>query len=229
MSKGTISKKKSKRQSPKIIFWIVGLLAICMGGLLFLSNTTSKVEAIDYKEQPFLGEESAPVQIVEFGDYKCPVCKNFNESFFPEIQKDFINTGMATFYFMNYSFINVDSIRSAKFGEAVYKELGNETFWEFHKLLFNKQPNDLKYERMDVFTEEFLEDTLKEIVSEEEAQKVVESFQNNESEPAWDLDMKEASKLEITGTPTLFVNGKKFEGNSYEDFKQMVEAAAKGE
>lgn len=229
MSKGTKSKKQSKRQSPKIIFWIVGLLAICMGGLLFLSNTTSKVEAIDYKEQPFLGEESAPVQIVEFGDYKCPICKNFNESFFPEIQKDFIDTGKATFYFMNYSFINVDSIRSAKFGEAVYKELGNETFWEFHKLLFNKQPNDLKYERMDVFTEEFLEDTLKEIVSEKEAQKVVKSFQNNESEPAWDLDMKEASKLEITGTPTLFVNGKKFEGNSYEDFKQMVEKAAKGE
>ncbi|MBO1510636.1 DsbA family protein [Metabacillus bambusae] len=229
MSKGKKSKKQSKRQSPKIIFWIVGLLAICMGGLLFLSNTTSKVEAIDYNKQPFLGEESAPVQIVEFGDYKCPICKNFNESFLPQIQKDFINTGKAKFYFMNYSFINVDSIRSAKFGEAVYNELGNETFWEFHELLFNKQPSDLKYERMDIFTDEFLEETLKEIVSDEEAQKVVESFQNKESEPAWDLDMKEASKLEITGTPTLFVNGKKFEGNSYEDFREMVENAAKGE
>ena len=229
MSKGKKSKKQSKKQSPKIIFWIVGLLAICMGGLLFLSNTTSKVEAIDYNKQPFLGEESAPVQIVEFGDYKCPICKNFNESFLPQIQKDFINTGKARFYFMNYSFINVDSIRSAKFGEAVYKELGNETFWEFHELLFNKQPNDLKYERMDIFTEEFLEDALKEIVSEEEAQKVVKTFHNKESESAWDNDMKEASKLEITGTPTLFVNGKKFEGNSYEDFKEMVENAAKGE
>ncbi|OAS82539.1 MULTISPECIES: DsbA family protein [Metabacillus] len=229
MSKGKNSKKKTKRQSPKIIFWIVGLLAICMGGLLFLSNTTSKVEAIDYNKQPFLGEELAPVQIVEFGDYKCPICKNFNESFLPQIQKDFINTGKARFYFMNYSFINVDSIRSAKFGEAVYKELGNETFWEFHELLFNKQPNDLKYERMDIFTEEFLEDALKEIVSEEEAQKVVKTFHNKESESAWDNDMKEASKLEITGTPTLFVNGKKFEGNSYEDFKEMVENAAKGE
>jgi protein-disulfide isomerase len=82
---------------------------------------------------------------------------------------------------------------------------------------------------MDVFTDEFLENTLKEIASEEEAQKVVESFQNNESESAWDLDMKEASKLEITGTPTLYVNGKKFEGNSYEDFREMVETAAKGE
>ncbi|KKI92453.1 thiol-disulfide oxidoreductase [Bacillus sp. SA1-12] len=227
MSKGR--RKKSKTQSPKLIFWIVGLLAICMGGLLFLTNTSTKVEAFDYSGQPFMGEEAAPVQIVEFGDYKCPICKNFNESFLPQIKQDFIDTGEAKFYFMNYSFINIDSIRSAKFGEAVYQELGNETFWKFHELLFTKQPADLKYERMDVFTETFLEDTLKEIVSEEEVQKVVQAFKSNESETAWNTDMEKANKLGITGTPTIYVNGKKFEGNSYEDFKAMVEEASQGE
>ncbi|WP_299090655.1 thioredoxin domain-containing protein [uncultured Metabacillus sp.] len=227
MSKG--KRKQSKTQSPKLIFWIVGLLAICMGGLFFLANTTTKVEAFDYNGQPFLGEEAAPVQIVEFGDYKCPVCKNFNESFLPQIKQDFIDTGKARFYFMNYSFINIDSIRSAKFGEAVYQELGNNTFWEFHELLFTKQPADLKYERIDVFTETFLEDTLKEIVSEAEVQKVVQAFKSNESEPAWDTDMERANNLGITGTPTLYVNGKIFEGNSYEDFKAMVEEAAQEE
>lgn len=229
MSKGKKRKKQSKRQSPKLIFWIVGIIAICIGGLLFISNTTTKVEAFDYDQQPFLGEESAPVQIVEFGDYKCPICKNFNESFFPQIEKDFIDSGKAKFYFMNYSFINIDSIRSAKFGESVYQELGNKTFWEFHKLIYEKQPNDLRYERMDYFTEAFLEDTLKEIVSEQDAQKVVESYKNNQSEPAWNIDMKAANKLGIAGTPTIYVNGEKFEGNSYVDFKEMVENAANGE
>jgi protein-disulfide isomerase len=229
MSKGKKRKKQSKKQSPKLIFWIVGIIAICIGGLLFISNTTTKVEAFDYDQQPFLGEESAPVQIVEFGDYKCPICKNFNESFFPQIEKDFIDSGKAKFYFMNYSFINIDSIRSAKFGEAVYQELGNKTFWEFHKLLYEKQPNDLKYERMDYFTGAFLEDTLKEIVSEQDAQNVVESFKNNQSETAWNIDMKAANKLGIAGTPTIYVNGEKFEGNSYDDFKEMVENAANGE
>jgi len=226
MAKGKNKKTQLKRQSPKLIFWIVGIIAICFAGLLFISNTTSKVEAFDYEQQPFLGEETAPVQIVEFGDYKCPVCKNFNETFFPQIEKDFIETGKASFYFMNYSFINIDSIRSAKFAEAVYTELGNGTFWEFHKLLYEKQPDDIAYEKKDVFTEAFLEDTLKEIVSEEEAQKVVASFAKNESESAWDIDMKAANKVGIAGTPTLYVNGKKFEGTSYEDFQEMVEDAA---
>jgi protein-disulfide isomerase len=229
MSKGKKKKNQSNKQSSKFIFWIVGILAICLGGLLFISNTTTKVEAFDYEQQPFLGEETAPVQIVEFGDYKCPICKNFNETLFPQIEKDFIDTGKATFYFMNYSFINIDSTRSAKFAEAVYKELGNESFWKFHKLLYEKQPDDLKYERLDVFTNAFLEETLKEIVSEEDAQKVVESFNNNKSDSAWKVDMNAANKVGITGTPTLYVNGEKFEGNSYEDLKEMVEEAAGGE
>lgn len=129
------------------------------------------VNEIDYKSQPYLGEKSAPVQIVEFGDYKCPVCKTFEEQFFPSIQSELIDTGKAQFYFMNYSFINVDSTRSAKFAESVYQELGNETFWKFHELLFDKQPADLKYEKEDVFTDKFLEETLKEIANDKDVKK----------------------------------------------------------
>ena len=84
---------------------------------------------IEYEGQPFLGEESAPVAIVEFGDYKCPACKAFDESLFPLIEQEFVETGQAKFYFMNYSFINNDSHRSAQFAETVYQELGNEKFW----------------------------------------------------------------------------------------------------
>jgi protein-disulfide isomerase len=72
---------------------------------------------------------------------------------------------------------------------------------------------------MDVFTNAFLEETLKEIVSEEDTQKVVESFNNKESDSAWKVDMNAANKVGITGTPTLYVNGEKFEGNSYDDLK----------
>ena len=223
------SKKKKESKPQKLIVWIVSIFVICMAALIFISSSLdTTVEALNVDHQPYLGKDDAPVQIVEFGDYKCPICKNFNEQFVPQIQKDFVETGDAKFYFVNYSFINVDSIRSAKFAEAVYKELGNDVFWEFHHLLFDKQPEDSKYERMDVFTDEFLESTLKEIVSEEEADKVVSSFQQKDAEAAWEEDMKQANNLSITGTPTIYVNGQQFEGNSYDDLKEMVEKALKG-
>jgi protein-disulfide isomerase len=226
MSSGNKKAKKTKKQSSKFLFWVIGFVTICLVGLIFLSNNAKK-EAIDYTGQPFLGEKSAPVKIVEFGDYKCPYCKNFNDSLLPSIEKDLIDTGKASLYFMNYSFINVDSTRSAKFAEAVFKELGNETFWKFHELLYKKQPEDSKAEQMDVYTESFLKDTLSDIVSEAEVNKVVNAFKNDEAKEAWEKDMSAASRLSITSTPAIYINGVKFEGNTYNDFKDRVNKAVK--
>ncbi|USK64502.1 DsbA family protein [Peribacillus frigoritolerans] len=224
-------KKGNQKQSSAFTFWIIGLIAVIIIGFIFLANgkkdEDTAVNEIDYKSQPYLGEKSAPVQIVEFGDYKCPVCKTFEEQFFPSIQSELIDTGKAQFYFMNYSFINVDSTRSAKFAESVYQELGNETFWEFHELLFDKQPADLKYEKEDVFTDKFLEETLKEIANDKDVKKVVTSFKAKKSEDQWNKDMELADELGVTGTPSLFVNGKKFEGNTIDDLVKMVDDAAK--
>jgi protein-disulfide isomerase len=41
--------------------------------------------------------------------------------------------------------------------------------------------------------------------------------------------MDYAEKLGVTGTPTIFVNGEKFEGQTIDDLKEMVAKAAKGE
>jgi protein-disulfide isomerase len=227
MAKPKKKSKSSSKQSSKWMFWVIGVLSLCIVGLIFLGNFSKKEADFDYKGQPYIGKQSAPVQIVEFGDYKCPVCKNFNESFVPQIQKEFVDTGKAKFYFMNYPFINVDSTRSALFAETVYKELGNEAFWKFHELLYKKQPDDAKYEKMDVYTESFLTAALKEVANNEQTEKVVQAFQKETAKSALDKDTSFADKIGINATPTLFINGKKFKGNTFDDFKKMVEEAAK--
>ncbi len=210
----------------KGIFWIVGFFAICMAGVIFLSNVADTAAEISYEQEPFIGEAAAPVSIVEFGDYKCPACKSFNESFFPLIQKELVETGKAKFYFMNYSFINIDSNRSAQFAEAVYQELGNERFWEFHHLMYEKQPDDASFEKVDLYTNEFLQETLGEIASNEEVARVMEAVGKEESMKAWEKDTETAKRLGVSGTPALFVNGREFKGNSFEDLADMVNEAA---
>jgi len=235
MAKNKNNKKnQAKSSSTTFTFWVVGLVAVFILAFIFLGNHSKKQEEtkgteIDYSNQPFLGEKSAPVSIIEFGDYKCPNCKNFDKNVVPIIQQELVNTGKAKFYFMNDSFINVDSTRSAKFAESVFQELGNETFWKFHDLLFEKQPEDTKYEKVDLFTEDFLVDTLKEVASDSDVDKVVKNFQDKKSDKAWDKDMDYAEKLGVTGTPTIFVNGEKFEGQTIDDLKEMVAKAEKGE
>lgn len=225
-----VSTKKKKSSSPVWLFWTIGILTIGLIVFMFsgmLDKESSTSTAISYANQPYLGKEEAPVNIIEFGDYKCPICKDFNESFFPLIDQELIQTGKVKFYFLNYPFINVDSERSALFGETVYKELGNDTFWKFHKLLYEKQPEDQSLERKDIFTEKFLLETLGETTTEENVKKVSGQLENNESEEAVETDEALVSDLGVTGTPTLFVNGKKFEGSSIEDLKTMVDEAEK--
>jgi protein-disulfide isomerase len=229
-------KKNTKKgtkppSSSKFVFWIIGLIAVAIIGFIFLANNQKSddvvKEKIDYANQPFLGEESAPVSIVEFGDYKCPNCKNFTENVVPLVVKEFVDTGKAKFYYFHYPFINVDSKRTAKFSEAVFHELGNDKFWEFHELIFKKQPEDTQYEKVDIFTEEFLTEALQEIASDEEVKKVVAYFDTKAPEDAWKSDEALGGKLGVTGTPTIFVNGKRFDGQTMDDLNKLVEEAAK--
>lgn len=210
----------------KKIFWIIGVVAVCLIGIVVLTDAKEESVVIDYEGQPFLGEESAPVEIIEFGDYKCPHCGEFNNTLLPIINQELVETGKAKFYFMNYSFIAADSTISAQFAETIYKELGNEKFWEFHHLLFSNQTTESGKENL--MTEEFLHAVLAKVATPEETEKVRTSFAEGKGKEAWDKDMSIANKLGVTSTPSIYIGGKLFTGNTMDDFTKMVEEATNG-
>lgn len=209
---------------PKKIFWFIAILAVCILGIIVLKDAKQEEVSIDYENQPFLGEETAPVEIIEFGDYKCPHCKEFNDNVFPFINEELVKTGKAKFYFMNFSFISPDSTTSAQFAETVYKELGNEKFWEFHHLLFANQVTEAG--EMNVFTDEFLEASLAEMATPEETKQVMLAYSEGKGNAALKKDLSTVKNLGITSTPSIYINGKPFTGASMNDFMEMVEEAS---
>ena len=210
----------------KKIFWFIGIIAVCLIAIVMLTNAKEDTAVIDYEGQPFLGEESAPVEIVEFGDYKCPHCGEFNNTLLPMINEELVETGKAKFYFMNYSFIAADSTTSAQFAETVYEELGNEKFWEFHHLLFANQTNESG--QANLMSEEFLTAVLTEVATAEETEKVKLAFSEGTAKEAWDQDMSTANNLGVTSTPTIYIGGKEFTGQTMDDFVEMVEESTNG-
>lgn len=210
----------------KKIFWFIGVLAVCLIAIVMLTNAKEDSVVIDYEGQPFLGEESAPVEIVEFGDYKCPHCGEFNSTLLPMINEELVETGKAKFYFMNYSFIAADSTTSAQFAESVYQELGNEKFWEFHHLLFENQTNESGQENL--MSDEFLSAVLAEVATQEEVDKVKLAFSEGKAKDAWDKDMNTASNLGVNSTPTIYIGGKEFTGQTMDDFVEMVDESTDG-
>lgn len=225
-----MAKKKKTTSSRMFFFGVIGLAIIGIAALMMLGSlpkTSASTASFDYQNQPYLGQKNAPVKIVEFGDYKCPICKNFNDHVFPALYQDLVKTGKADFYFMNDPFIYTDSTRAALFAVTVYHELGNNAFWKFHDALYSKQPADSKYEQIDLYSAGFLENVLKKVVSQADADKVALAFNTKKYVKALETDTTYVKQLGITGTPTFFINGKEFNGNSYQDLIDMVNSAAK--
>jgi len=206
------------------IFWFIGILALIIIGVIVLKDVQQESATIDYEGQPFIGEESAPVDIVEFGDYKCPHCQDFNDQIFPIIKEELVETGKAKFYFMNYPVIGPDSTSSAQFAEAVYQELGNDVFWDFHHLLFANQTTDEG--KTNLFTDEFLKDILTEVASSDEVEQVMTVYDEGEADNALKSDLSTANSLGVSSTPTVYINGEKFDGASTGEFVEKVEEAA---
>ncbi|WP_232696658.1 DsbA family protein [Brevibacillus daliensis] len=235
--KGKQKSKKQRNQKARqnvsnatndIAKWIIGgtaLIAVIILAFILFMPKAPEVATFDYSNQPYVGNPDAPVKIIEFGDYKCPACKSYNEQAIPTMKKEFVDSGQAQIIFMNYAFLSVDSTRSAKFAEVVFGELGNDTFWKFHDHLFTKQPDNLELEKQDVFTDEFLEKTVLEVTDEAQTAQVIKAYKEGKYEGAFQADMTMAEAAGINGTPVIFVNGERYKGNSFADLKKMVDKA----
>jgi protein-disulfide isomerase len=85
---------------------------------------------------PILGSESAPITIVEFGDYQCEQCYKWYHNTKDLIVENYIDTGKANLVFVDLAFLGRDSPKAAA---ATYCAEEQGKYWEYHDLLYNFQ------------------------------------------------------------------------------------------
>jgi len=85
---------------------------------------------------PLLGSESAPVTIVEFGDYQCESCYHWFHTTRATIIDNYIETGKAKLVFIDLPFLGRDSPKAA---HASYCAEDQEKYWEYHTMLYTFQ------------------------------------------------------------------------------------------
>jgi protein-disulfide isomerase len=84
-------------------------------------------------EDSSLGRSDAPVIIVEFTDFQCPFCSRFQANTFPEIRRNFIDTGKVRFIKRDLPLAaHPDALKAAQAGRCA----GDQgKFWEMYDLL----------------------------------------------------------------------------------------------
>jgi protein-disulfide isomerase len=143
-----------------------------------------------------IGDPDAPVTVVEFSNYNCSHCYTFNEETAKDFIRDYVDTGMVYFTYINYPSSNEGSMRAA---EASYCAADQGKFYEYKDQVFGN------FAVADSFSEESL-------MSYAEASGLdVDAFEtcmaNGKFADAYVQDVQFAQQSGVRATPTFLVNG----------------------
>ena len=125
----------------KKIYWFA--IPICIGMLagVFLifypqSESDSKLftqSKLIQNGSPIIGDPSAQITILEWGDYQCTFCHNFHQSTLNTIKNQFIETGKVKLVFKDFPLNGPDSVLAA---EATHCAQDQEKYWQYHDELY---------------------------------------------------------------------------------------------
>lgn len=82
---------------------------------------------------PILGDSSASITILEWGDYQCTFCYRFHDSTLEILDRDFIQTGKVNLVFKDFPLNGPDSVLAA---EASYCAQDQGKYWQYHDELY---------------------------------------------------------------------------------------------
>lgn len=174
-------------------------LAMTTGEIkLHVTAPIAPVVNISKSQQAVLGDVKAPIRIVEFTDFQCPFCKKM-AGVSPEILKKY---GKDVSWEVRHFPLNFHKQAKAAAG-AVYCASLQGKLMDAKKWVFDAQE---KLEQENIYSEmstalKLKKSSFDECRKSESTEKIIQA------------DLKEGERIGVSGTPTVFVNGKKFEGD----------------
>ncbi len=226
--------KKQRQQRLAIILAIAAVATVAIVAIVIINSASSPANSpiveITPKVYPqvdrnSIGDPNAPVKIVEYSDFQCPLCKRFADETEQAIVDDYIKTGKVYFTYRSLGNFISDNIRMGKTESrdsamAAYCAADQGKFWEYKDSLFT----NWKGEDVGSFTQKRL------IAMAESIGLDVEQFsqclKSGKYRDQIDQDSQDGNAAGVNGTPAFFINGELLMGaQPFETFRQAIEAA----
>lgn len=210
--------------------WIIGMSIIAAGWLITRELAKNNLANQNYTTPqitgpvnievpagiPVLGDNNSKVTMIEFADFQCPFCGEWQKTVFQEIKSKYIDSGKVRFVFMDFAFLGEESTRSA---EAARCAADQNKFWEYHDYLYEKQNGENEGAFADANLKQFAKD-LKLNGSEFNS-----CFDSGKYKQKLSEDITKAEQYGVQSTPTVFINGIKYEGVlPFSEYEKAIEA-----
>jgi len=172
----------------------------------------NKVYDIPAGSSPFKGPANAPVIITEFSDFQCPFCSQA-AGLLEQVVKDYPKDVKFIYKQFPLTSIHPFAMDASKAALAAAKQ---GKFWEMHDHLFANN-RALQKDKLSEYAKAIGLD-----VAKFEADMNAPDVQAQVQE-----EMRQASNAQVTGTPTIFVNGKRLMNRSPEGFHAAIDQILK--
>lgn len=211
-----------------ILIAIVGVIVVGLGAFVLTGKSadpvspaeaqTTEVSDVDTSgvKEMFLGEEDAPITLIEYASFTCPHCATFHTNVFKHLKKDYVDTGKVKFVFREVYFD-----RYGLWAGMVARCGDGSRYFGIVDLIFDHQrewaqgepaqiANNLRKFGKQAGLDDATLDTC--LTDGEKAAALTAVYQENAKADA------------IRSTPSLVINGTLHNNMSYTDLKKILDA-----
>lgn len=168
---------------------------------------------ISVANSPVFGDPNAPITLVEYSDFECPVCRSLHDALrgllpnYPQVKVVFKDFPLET--------LHPWARTAALAGRCAYSQ-DNKAFWKMY---------DLIYDGQDLISAANAYDKMMEFAGQAGLNQ--ESFKACMTSPqaaqAIDASIANGNLLEVHSTPTVFVNGRRIVGADPHGIQQYID------
>ena len=183
------------------------ILIILFFGSIF--NTSAETKRI------ISGNENAKIIIIAYESLTCSHCASFHKDVYPQLKKEYIDTGLAKIEFRHFP-LDIAAFNASKIAQC--KE---DKSLDILESLYSNQQAWVKGN-----TVEDINRNLKNFIKKEGFKLDFEKCVKNKEIEDFVLNdrIEGAKKFKINATPTIIINGKKFEKTlNYKNLKNSLE------
>jgi protein-disulfide isomerase len=161
-----------------------------------------------------LGDPKAPVELIEFGDLQCPVCKGYAEEILPPIVEGQVRKGEAKIAFRNFTIIGEQSLAA---GAAALAAGAQGRGWNYVELFYRNQGGENSGYADDAFLEAVAKGAGVKNLARWDADRAKFTAEVEET-------TQEAQNLGFDGTPSFAITGPAIQGIKLLGFPGSTEA-----
>jgi len=182
--------------------------------LTIFFSTISTISAEEVK-RIVVGNKDAKITIIAFESLTCSHCANFHKDVYPELKKDYLDTGLAKIEFRHFP------LDVAAFNASKVAQCKNDGDSKILNTLYSSQQKWVKGS-----SAEEANKNLQKFLTEEGINVDFETCINNKEIEDFVLNdrIDGVKNFKVNATPTIIINNKKFEKTlNYKNLKKALE------